>query len=321
MGGSGGNDRTSGRIPVIVIGGPTASGKTSLAVSLALELGAEIISADSRQLFRSLRIGTARPSDEEMKGVPHHLSGIIELGQRYTVFDYVKDAQRLIGEIAARGRRTIICGGTGLYLRALIEGIFEIPDDDFLYRQEMIDLAAREGPAVLHKMLAQVDPGEAEKIHPNNLVKVIRALEIFRITGRTKSYWTENQTPPEQWFRFLQLILMPDRAQLYDRINNRVDQMIRQGLVEEARGVYNSPDREALRQRKIVGYEELIECFADRLPLESAIEAIKQNTRRFAKRQYTWFRGMRRAEFIEGFGGEVLNRCRGVCLAFLDVNI
>lgn len=321
MGGSGGNNRTPGHIPVIVIGGPTASGKSSLAVSLALELGAEIISADSRQLFRSLRIGTARPSDEEMKGVPHHLSGIIELGQRYTVFDYAKDAQRLIGEIAARGRRIIMCGGTGLYLRAVIEGIFEIPDDDFSYRQEMIDLAAREGPTALHKMLAEVDPIEAEKIHPNNLVKVIRALEIFHITGRTKSYWMENQTSPESSFRFLQLILMPDRAQLYGRINNRVDKMVRQGLVEEAREVYDSHDREALRQCKIVGYEELIEYFENRLPLASAIEAIKQNTRRFAKRQYTWYRGMKRAEFIEGFGEEVLSRCRGLSLAFLDVNI
>lgn len=321
MGGSGGNDRTSGQIPVIVIGGPTASGKSSLAVSLALELGAEIISADSRQLFRALRIGTARPSDDEMKGVPLHLSGIIELGQRYTVFDYVKDARHLIGEIAARGRRIIICGGTGLYLRALIEGIFEIPDDDFSYRQEMIDLAAREGSAVLHGMLAQVDPAEAGKIHPNNLVKVIRALEIFRITGRTKSYWAENQTVPESSYRFLQLVLAPNRTQLYGRINSRVDQMIREGLAEEAMGVYDSPDREALRQCKIVGYEELIEYFEGRLPLESAIEAIKQNTRRFAKRQYTWFRGTKRAEFIGGFGEEVFNRCRGLSLAFIGPNI
>lgn len=317
MDGSDGNSPVSPTTSVIVIGGPTACGKSSLAVSLALEFGAEIISADSRQIYRELEIGTARMTKEAMRGIPHYLSGIIELGRRYTVFDFVKDAQRLIEDISGRDKRVIVCGGTGLYLKALVDGIFEIPDDDFSYRQELIDLAARDGATVIHGMLAAVDPEEAEKIHPNNLVKVIRALEIFHITGRPKSYWTENRTIPNPSFRFHQLVLVPERAKLYGRINDRVGEMIQNGLVEEARRVYDSPGGEALRQCKIVGYEELIDYFEGCLPLEAAIESIRQNTRRFAKRQYTWFRGTKRAEFVAGFGEEVFDRCRESILAFL----
>lgn len=320
MDGSGGNSHPSGKIPVIVISGPTASGKSSLAVELALEIGAEVVSADSRQVYRALKIGTARMGEEEMKGVPHHLSGIIELGQRYTVFDYMRDAQSLIREISARGRRTIVCGGTGLYLRALIDGIFEIPEDDFSYRQELIDLAARQGPAFIHQMLSEIDPEEAAKVHPNNLVKVVRALEIFRITGRTKSYWAETQTTPSPDFIFLHLILLPDRTDLYKRVDARVVEMAEQGLLNEVKGVYDSPDREALRQCKIVGYGELIDYFDGRFPLETAWEMIKQNTRRFAKRQYTWFRGMKRASVIEAFGEVSFRPCLKSILTFLGTN-
>jgi tRNA dimethylallyltransferase len=316
---SGENRQIPGKIPVILISGPTASGKSSLAIDTALEIGAEIISADSRQLFRALKIGTARLTEKEMRGVPHHLSGTIELGQRYTVYDYMRDAQRLIRGIDARGRRVIVCGGTGLYLRALIDGIFEIPEDDFSYRQELIDLAAQHGPTYIYQRLLEVDPVEAVKIHPNNLVKVIRALEIYHITGRPKSYWAETQTAPSPDLKFLHLILLPDRAELYKRIDARVDEMIGQGLLEEARGIYDSSDREALRQCKIVGYSELIDSFDGQFPVESAWELIKQNTRRFAKRQYTWFRRVDRAEVIEAFGREAAPRCRELILEFLAV--
>jgi tRNA dimethylallyltransferase len=320
MGDSGGNNNTSGRIPVIVISGPTASGKSSLAIEIALEIGAEVISADSRQVYRALKIGTARLSEEGMKGVPHHLSGFIELGQRYTVFDYMRDAQRLTREITARGRRVIVCGGTGLYLRALIDGIFEIPEDELSYRQELIDLAARRGPTFIHAMLSEVDPEEAAKVHPNNLVKVIRALEIFRITGRPKSHWAETQTFPPPDFKFLHLTLLPERKELYKRIDARVEEMIGKGLLEEAKAINDSPDREALRQCKIVGYSELIDYFQGRFPIETARVLIKQNSRRFAKRQYTWFRGMKRAEVVEAFGEEAADRCRTSILAFLGAD-
>lgn len=314
---SGENRPVPDKIPVVVISGPTASGKSSLAIDIALEIDAEIISADSRQIFHALQIGTARLTENEMRGVLHHLSGFIELGQRYTVFDYMRDARRLIREIAARGRQVIVCGGTGLYLRALIDGIFEIPEDDFSYRQELIDLAAQRGPTYIYQMLAEVDPDEAARIHPNNLVKVIRALEIFHITGRPKSYWAETQTVPSPDMKFLHLILLPDRAELYKRIDARVDEMIRQGLLEEARSIYDSSDREALRQCKIVGYSELIGSFEGQFALESACELIKQNTRRFAKRQYTWFRGVNRAKVIEAFGEEAALGGRELILEFL----
>lgn len=317
MDGSGENRPTSGRIPVVLICGPTASGKSSLAIDMALEIDADIISADSRQIYRALQIGTARLTEKEMKGIPHYLSGNIELGQRYTVFDYMRDAQRLIREIDARGRRVIVCGGTGLYLRALIDGIFEIPEDDFSYRQELIDLAAQHGPTYIYQRLLEVDPEEAVKIHPNNLVKVIRALEIYHITGKPKSYWAGTQTAPSRDFKFLYMILLPDRVELYKRIDARVDEMIGRGLLDEARGIYDSSDREALRQCKIVGYSELIDSFDGQFPIESAIELIKQNTRRFAKRQYTWFRGVGQAETMEAFGREAAPRCRELILEFL----
>ena len=314
---SGENKKTPAKIPVVVISGPTASGKSSLAIDMALEMNAEIISADSRQIFRTLRIGTARLTEDEMRGVPHHLSGIIELGQRYTVFDYMRDARRFIKEIAARGRLVIVCGGTGLYLRALIDGIFEIPEDDFSYRQELIDLAAQHGPTYIYQRLLEVDPEEAVKIHPNNLVKVIRALEIYHLTGKPKSYLAGTQTAPSPDLKFLQLTLLPDRTELYKRIDARVDEMIRQGLVDEVRGIYDSPDREALRQCKIVGYSELIDSFEGRFTLETAWDLIKKNTRRFAKRQYTWFRRVNEAGILKSFGAEAAPRCRELILGFL----
>jgi tRNA dimethylallyltransferase len=317
MADSGENRPTAGQLPVVVIGGPTASGKSSLAVDMAQNIDAEIISADSRQIYRALQIGTARLTENEMRGIPHHLSGFIELGQRYTVFDYMKDARRLIKEIAARGRQVIVCGGTGLYLRALIDGIFEIPEDDFSYRQELMDLAALHGPTYIYRMLAEVDPEEAAKIHPNNLVKVIRALEIFHITGRPKSHWIGSEASPIPDVRFLYLILLPDRDELYKRIDARVDEMKRLGLFEEARRIYDSADREALTRCKIVGYSELVDFFEGRFTLESAWELIKQNTRRFAKRQYTWFRAVKQAKVINSFGGEAFTSCRNLVSEFL----
>ena len=214
------------KIPVAIISGPTASGKSSLTIDMARRFEAEIISADSRQIYRQLKIGTDRLDKDQWQGITHHLMGSVDLGQRFTVFDYVKEAGHIINDANTRKKRIIICGGTGLYIRALTEGIFEIPDDDMTYRQDLLDIVAREGPNYIHRMLMEVDPAEAANIHPHNFIKVIRALEIHHITGRTKSDMMAETRPRHENFVFLHIILLPDREKLYERINRRVDDMV-----------------------------------------------------------------------------------------------
>jgi len=310
-------DGKGSRPRVVVISGPTASGKSSLAIQMAIDCDAEIISADSRQIFCQLKIGTGRLSESEQKGIPHHLMGTVSLGERFTAFDFVRQSRLLIGQINERGKKVIICGGTGLYLRALIDGIFEIPDDDMSYRQELIDLAARSGSPVLHDMLARVDPDEAAAIHPNNLIKIIRALEIFHVAGRTKSELMKEKSS-DNAACFLQIVLMPERQKLYKAIEMRVDQMIGDGLTAEAKTIFESPLRAALRNSKIVGYSELIDYFEGRYSLDTAIELIKQNTRRYAKRQYTWFRHIAKREVIPEFGRDAVASCRNLISAFWE---
>lgn len=315
MAASSGHDGKNNRPRVVVTSGPTAAGKSSLAIQMAIDYGAEIISADSRQIFGQLQIGTGRLSESEQKGIPHHLTGTVDLGERFTAFDFVRQSKLLIREISGRGKKVIICGGTGLYLRALIDGIFEIPDDDMSYRRELVDLAARSGPQVLHDMLARVDPGEAAAIHPHNSIKVIRALEIFHVTGRTKSELMKEESP-DNMACFLQIVLMPDREKLYQAIEKRVDQMIKDGLVTEAKTVLESSYGAALRASKIIGYGELIDYFEGRSSLEAAVEMIKQNTRRYAKRQYTWFRHITKSKIVTQFGHDAVLPCRNLISAF-----
>jgi len=301
---SGGPESASrgGRIPIVVIGGPTCSGKSSLAIDLAGRHDAEIISADSRQLYRQLKIGTDRLDPDEWRGVRHHLMGSVDLDQRFTVFDFVTQASEIIEKTCAANRRTIVCGGTGLYIRALVEGIFEIADEDMAYRNELLDIASTKGPKHLYERLCRVDPESAEEIHPHNINRVVRALEIYHITGRRKSELKEHKGTRDERFMFLQVVLDPPREELYMRIERRVDDMVNRGLFEEAETVYNSSYGNALRERKVVGYAEILRYFEEGLPREEAIRLIKQNTRRFAKRQYTWFRSVKEARFINKFG-------------------
>jgi len=311
-------DNISAKIPVVIISGPTGSGKSPLAIALAHQIKGEVISADSRQIFRQLKIGTARLDETEWQGIPHHLTGMVDLDQRFTAFDFAQQAQAIAKHIDAQNKRAIVCGGTGLYLRAVVDGIFEIPDEDMTYRQELIDLAAREGSVSLHRMLTEVDPEEAAQTHPHNTIRVIRALEIFRLTGRPKSAWKELTDVAERPFRFLHLILMPDRMLLYQALDQRVNRMIALGLVDEARAVYESRYKEALCRCKVVGYAELIDHFEGRHTLEDAASLIMQNTRRFAKRQCTWFRPIKHAKVMPCFGTEALDICFLAASHFLD---
>ena len=299
----------SEKIKIIVIFGPTCSGKSSLALSLAHQFDCEIISADSRQIYRQLKIGTDRLDENQWQGIAHHLMGSHDLDYRFTAFDFVDIAERAIREASARGRHVIICGGTGLYIRALVQGIYELPDGDVSYRNELLDLAASKGPKFIHDMLVKVDPEEAAQVHYNNMIRVIRALEIYNLTGRPKSKILKDTAPRNDDFVFLQINLNPPRDELYNLIDARVDKMFEDGLLQEAEAVWESTHREALKDRRIVGYSELIEYFEDRISLEEAKNLTKQNTRRYAKRQYTWLKGVKQAEVISGFGKDALAPC------------
>ncbi len=303
---SGGSDNqtTDDQIPILIITGPTASGKSSLAISLALEYNAEIISADSRQIYRQLKIGTDRLDENEWQGIPHHLMGVVDLGERFTVFDFVRRAEEIIFDIHRRGKRIIVCGGTGLYLRALTEGIYELPDEDLKYRNELMNMIAAHGVDYLYAQLQKVDPGAAAELHPHNVVRVIRALELYRLTGLTRDQQAQLPNTQNPRFRFLQIIILPERAVLYQKINDRVEAMIERGLIEEVKKIYLSDERRALKQSKVVGYDELIKYLDDYLTLSEAVNLIMQNTRRYAKRQYTWFRAVKKAVVVEYFGNE-----------------
>ncbi len=305
-------------IKIIVIAGPTASGKSSLALEVAKELDAEIISSDSRQIYRQLKIGTDRLDESEWQGIPHHLMGSHDLDYRFTAFDFVDIAEKAIKDCEKKNNRPIICGGTGLYIRALVDGIYELPDGDVSYRNELLDLASSKGPKFIHEMLAKVDPVEASQVHFNNMIRVIRALEIYNLTGKPKSELKHTTSPRNENFRFTQIILTPPRDELYKRIETRVDEMFDEGVVEEAEAVFNSRYGSSLKQRKIVGYSELIDYFEDRLTLEEARLQIKQNTRRYAKRQFTWFRNVKNAVFIDEFGKNAFKKCQSSIETFLE---
>lgn len=303
-------------VKIVVIAGPTASGKSSLAVKIAGTYDAEIISADSRQIYRQLKIGTDRLDESQWQGIPHHLMGSHDLDESFTAFDFVSEAERAIEAARGRGKRVIICGGTGLYMRALIDGIYELPDGDVSYRNELLDLAAARGPKFIHDMLAEVDPEEASQVHYNNMIRVIRALEIYHLTGKPKSSIKAITEPRNENYRFLQIILSPPRDELYNRIEQRVDEMFTEGLPDEVNTVLKSEYGSAMRQRKIVGYSELIDYLEDEITIDEARRLIKQNTRRYAKRQFTWFRRISDAIVVGQFGADAYEKAAGAVETF-----
>jgi len=276
------------RKPLIVIVGPTAVGKSELALRLAEEFDGEIVSADSRQIYRYMNIGTAKPTSAEQSLVPHHLIDIVDPDQQYTVADYQKDAYRAIADILARGRVPFLVGGTGLYVKAVVEGLVipRVPPDPVL-RRRLEELAEREGPETLHRELETVDPTAARNIDPRNVRRVIRGIEVFHITGKPISTLQRVQPPP---YRVLTIGLTCDRATLYRRIDERVDKQIAEGLVEETKRLvamgygYDLPSMSGLGYRQIGAY------LRGEMDLPSAIQLIKNETHRFARQQYTWFR-------------------------------
>lgn len=277
---------------IIAIVGPTAVGKTALAIKLAKELDGEIISCDSMQIYKGMNIGTAKPTKEEMAEIKHHLIDIKEPNEEFSCADYAILAKKCIEDIASRGKTPIFCGGTGLYLDSVIEiGSFSSGFKDEEYRKMLEDLAYENGNEYVHDMLKIVDPKSAEEIHPNNLKRVIRALEIFHSSGKTKTEWDEKskeQKPP--YDATVIFLNCKDREVLKKRIDLRVDMMLSDGLLDEARDLYEKGLlKEEYTSFGAIGYKEIIPFFEGIVPFNECIERLKISTRQYAKRQLTWF--------------------------------
>lgn len=286
---------------LVVLLGPTASGKTSLSLFLAEQLGGEIVSCDSVAVYRELEIGTAKPSREERQRVPHHLIDIAGPTEQITAGDYARLARQAIREIHGRGRLPIVVGGTGLYLRALLEGLFAGPARSEEMRARLREREEQRGAAYLHRLLKRLDPAAAAAIHANDVPKVIRAIEVSLNARRPMTeLWREGRDPL-RGFRILRIGLNPEREALYRRINTRAREMFSTGLIEETRALLKKYGG-AVRPLGSLGYKQAAQYLAGELSLEAAITAAQQGHRNYAKRQMTWFRREPEVHWFQSFG-------------------
>ena len=287
--------------PLVAVAGPTGSGKSELALCLAEEFHGEIINCDSLQVFRHFDIGTAKLSMAERRGIPHHLIDIVDPDQLFTAGDYARRARAAIREISGRGLLPIIAGGTGFYLRALLDGLFAGPSRDERLRER---LAAREArkPGSLHRLLSRLDADAGGKIHPNDVPKVTRAMEICLLTRRKASELFREGRDALTGYRVLKLGLLPDRDALYQRLDARCEIMFSTGLVEEVRGILAMGFRPSAKPFESHGYKQALQLISGELNLHNAIFYARRNTRNYAKRQLTWFRRETGLEWLRGFG-------------------
>ncbi len=275
---------------IIGVVGPTASGKTDYAIRLAKERGGEVVSCDSMQIYRHMDIGTAKPTSEEMQEIPHHMIDIAKPEENFSVARFVKLARECIDDILERGKIPVLCGGTGLYFDSIINNLeFSEMETDEEYRQSLNALAEEKGCEFVHRMLREVDPRSADAIHPNNLKRVIRALEIYKVSGKPKSVLDREQRG-EPLYEGEIFGLSRPRDVLYDRINRRVDIMMEQGLLEEVKTLLGMGISPKATSMQAIGYKELVWYLDGTLPLKEAVDKIKQESRRYAKRQITWFK-------------------------------
>ena len=279
-----------GKPKVIVICGPTASGKTALSIELAKKINGEIISSDSMQIYKDMDIGTAKPSQEEMQGIPHHLIGFVEPNRRYSVAEFKKDAESAIETILAKGKTPIVVGGTGLYVDSLIYGIeYQDIELDEEYRKELEGRAANEGLEQLYEEAKKIDPQAMEKISPNDKKRIIRVLEIYKATGKNKTEQEIESRKNGVKYDYKVFAINWERESLYERINKRVDIMIEQGLIQEVEELLKKYDEFPTAMQGL-GYKEVVEYLQGETTREEMIEKIKMETRRYAKRQITWFK-------------------------------
>lgn len=275
---------------IVIVSGPTASGKSDLAVAIAEKYDGEVVNADSMQIYDCLRIGTARPDSELLARVPHHLFGVVSPEVNFSAADYCREARKTILSIVNRGKLPVVCGGTGLYIRVLLGGINDSPTADPAIREELTALAESGGNAALHAELAALDPVTAARLKINDRVRIIRAIEVYRQSGRPFSEFHSGHGFSEEWCRSLKIGIEVERSLLYSRIEQRVDRMFANGLVDEVRTLLAAGYSPLLKAMSSIGYKEVCACLAGRTSLPEAVALVKRNTRHYAKRQLTWFR-------------------------------
>lgn len=278
-------------IPLVIIAGPTASGKTALSVELAKRLNGEIVSADSMQIYKFMNIGTAKPSQEERQGIVHHLMDIVDPWENFSLADYAEMAHKVIADIYGRGKLPIMVGGTGLYIDTVAENITlgEVQGDAEV-RRELEEFAANCGNEALHLMLKSCDPESFERLHINDTKRIVRALEVFRVTGKTIGEHNRESRKAPAIYKPIRFMIGWDREVLYDRINRRVDIMLEQGLLQEVKTCLEMGLNSKNTAMQAIGYKELAEHLRGEISLEEAVEKIKMESRRYAKRQISWFK-------------------------------
>ena len=286
--------------PLIILTGPTAVGKTKASIGLAKALNGEIISADSMQVYREMDIGSAKIRPEEMQGVKHYLVDVLEPDEEFHVVRFQQMAKQAMEEIYAKGKVPIVVGGTGFYIQALLYDIdFTESNEDTSYREELECIAKEHGAEYLHEMLQAIDSASAESIHANNVKRVIRALEFYKLTGQKISEHNEKERAKESPYEFCYFVLNDDRKLLYDRIDLRIDQMLEEGLVEEVTALKNKGYKKDMVSMQGLGYKEILDYLNGSCTLEEAVYILKRDTRHFAKRQLTWFRRERDVIWID----------------------
>jgi len=277
-------------LPLVVLCGPTASGKTSLAVEVSRHFDIEVISADSRQVYRGLDIGTAKATAEERRAVAHHLIDVVAPDEEFSVADFIRLATVAAEKIHAAGKLPVVVGGTGLYIKGLTEGLLDAPGGDHEVRRQLLEQERGEGSGILYRRLQEVDPELAAKLHPGDLLRTVRGLEVYQISGRRLSDYQREHAFSERPYQTLKIGLDPEREVLYQRIDRRVEQMFDEGLLEEVRGLLDRGFGPDLKSMQTIGYRESIRHLNAELTKDEAIALIQRDTRRYAKRQMTWFR-------------------------------
>ena len=285
---------------IVVVAGPTGTGKTRLSVALAKQFGGEVISADSMQIYKGLDIGSAKVTPEETEGIPHHLIDILAPDETFSVAQYVQKANEAAEDILERGKLPILCGGTGLYISSFVDNVkFTESQTDFSLRERLMSEAEEKGTEVLWQRLAELDPKAAEAVHPNNVKRVVRALELYESTGLTLSEQNARSKLIESPYEPVMLALTGERELLYERINLRVDRMVAAGLFEEVKALSDRGMTRSMQSMQGIGYKEVLSCFEGECELSECIELIKKNSRNYAKRQLTWFKRDERYQWFD----------------------
>jgi tRNA dimethylallyltransferase len=302
---------------LVAILGPTASGKSSLAVALAEKLNGEIVCCDSTQVYRHFDIGTGKTTAAEKNGIRHHLMDVVEPDQVFTAGDYSRAARHTLEDIGARGKISILTVGTGLYLRALLEGLDDLPARSEAIRERLRGRAEQKGPAYLHRILMRCDPAGASRIAANDAQKIIRAIEVSILAGKPASQLLGRGRDPLRGFTIIKIGLLPPRAKLYTRIDSRVEEMLATGWVDEVRRILRAGISPSAKAFTFIGYAQIREHILHGTPLEPAIPEIQQATRRYAKRQITWFRRETKVHWLGGFGCEAKIQAEALRIAAL----